>query len=158
MDEQFAQRLRLEPLAALRAMRKVLREEERDVSYWRRLVQGRIDLARAALAGDQPSVSRLASRITAQERAEGRRSPSFAGFADAADHHLARLADLWDSPIPWDDPKQLREVERTLVTMEADLSSYRHDLHERIDACTAELVGRYRSDPEQLKSLGPPSR
>jgi hypothetical protein len=158
MDEQFARRLRLEPLAALRAMRKVLREEERDVSYWRRLVQGRIDLARAALAGDQPSVSRLASRITAQERAEGRRPPSFARFADGANHHLARLTDLWDSPIPWDDPEQLREVERTLVTMEADLSSYRHDLHERIDACTAELVGRYRSDPEQLKSLGPPSR
>jgi hypothetical protein len=67
---------------------------------------------------------------------------------------LEPLAALRD----WDDPDQLRQVERTLVTMEADLSGYRHDLHERIDACTAELVGRYRSDPEQLRSLGPPSR
>jgi hypothetical protein len=67
---------------------------------------------------------------------------------------LEPLAALRD----WDDPDQLRQVERTLVTTEADLSGYRHDLHERIDACTAELVGRYRSDPEQLRSLGPPLR
>jgi hypothetical protein len=44
------------------------------------------------------------------------------------------------------------------VTIEAQLSSQRRDLHERIDARTAELVGRYRRDPGELKSLGPPSR
>jgi hypothetical protein len=157
-EESFAERLRLEPLAGLRALRKALREEERQVSYWRRLVQGRLDLTRAALAGDQPSASRL-STTTLRERSNGRRSPAFGRFADGAmDRRLADLAGLWDRPIPWDDREQLRQVERNLATIEAELSRYRRDLHERIDACTAELVGRYRRDPGELRSLGPSSR
>jgi hypothetical protein len=155
-EESFAERLRLEPLAGLRTLRKALREEERQVSYWRRLVQGRLDLARDALAGDRPSAERLASGQTTREQAAGRRSPAFARFADGRmDRRLASLTGLWDTPIPWDDREELRQVERTLVTIEAELSSYRRDLHERIDICTAELVGRYRRNPGDLRSLGP---
>jgi hypothetical protein len=158
-EESFAEGLRLEPLASLRSLRTALREEERQVSYWRRLVQGRLDLARSALAGDRPSPDKLASSTTLHDRADERRSPGFSEVADGGmDRRLAKLAGLWDTPIPWDDLDQLRQVEVTLVTIEAELSSYRHDLHERIDACTVELVGRYRRDPGQLKSLGPPSR
>jgi hypothetical protein len=160
IEESFAERLRLEPLAGLRAVRKALREEERQVSYWRRLVQGRLDLVRAALAGDQPSASRLSASATVRrERADERRSPAFTRPADGGmDRRLAALAGLWETPIPWDDSERLRQVERQLVTIEAELSSYRRDLHERIDACTAELVGRYRRDPGELKRLGPPAR
>ncbi len=159
IEESFAEGLRLEPLASLRSQRRALREEERQVSYWRRLVQGRLDLLRSALAGDRPSAERLASSTTFQERSDDRRSPAFSRITDVGmDRRLAKLAGLWDTPIPWDDLDQLRQVEGTLVTIEEELSDYRHDLHERIDACTAELVGRYRSDPEELKSLGPPSR
>jgi hypothetical protein len=154
-----------EPLGELRARRKALREEERLVSYWRRLVQGRLDLARAALAGDEPSVERLAA--AAERRAQpGRngtgsaaRSPSFARFVDGIqDRELAGLAATWDVPIPWDDHERLREVERTLVVVESELSRHGRKLHQRIDACTAELVERYRSDPDALRRLGPSSR
>ena len=164
IEESFAERLRLEPLASLRALREVLREEERQVSYWRRLVQGRLDLARAALAGNQPSAEKLAAtasgrRPDPRRAGDGRRSPSFAKFADGTrNRKLASLAVVWDIPIPWDDPQCLGEIERTLIEIEAELSSYRRDLHERIDACTAELVGRYRSDPDELRSLGPSLR
>jgi len=165
-EESFAERLRLEPLAGLRALRKALREEERQVSYWRRLVQGRLDVARAVLAGDRPSAEKLAaaasgSRPESREGTSGssRRSPAVARLADGTrDRRLASLAAVWDKPIPWDDPVPLAEVERTLAEIEADLSRYRRDLHERVDACTAELVGRYRSDPRELKSLGPSAR
>jgi hypothetical protein len=158
-EESFAERLLLEPLAGLRALRTGLREEERQVSYWRRLVQGRLDLVRDALAGHQPSAERLASSRTAQEAADRGRSPAFSSIADGGmERRLATLVELWDTPIPWDDPEKLRQIELTLVTVETDLSSYRHDLHERIDACTAELVGRYRRNPGELKSLGPLSR
>lgn len=131
------------------------------MSYWRRLVQGRLDLARAALAGDEPSVERLAAG--AEHRgARGRnggRSPSFVLFVNGIqDRQLASLADTWDTPIPWDDPERLREAERELVRVEAELSRRRRELHQRIDACTAELVERYRSDPGALRGLGPSSR
>lgn len=159
IEESFAERLRLEPLACLRAVRKALREEERQVSYWRRLVQGHLDLARAALAGDRPSAERLASSRAARERAQGRRSPAFTRLEGGGrDRRVASLAGLWNTPIPWDDPEELRQVERSLVAIEAELSSDRRDLHERIDACTAELVGRYRDNPAELRSLGPLSR
>jgi hypothetical protein len=151
-----------EPLGELRARRAALREEERQVSYWRRLVQGRLDLARAALTGDQPSVERLAA---AENRGDpghnggSHRSPSFALFVNGMqDRELASLAGTWDTPIPWDDPERLREAERQLVEVEAELSRRRRELHQRIDACTAELVERYRSDPAALRRLGPSSR
>jgi hypothetical protein len=159
IEDSFMERLRRESLPGLRALRKSLREEERQVSYWRRLVQGRLDLARTALAGDEPNASGIAGGGTGRKRADERRSPALALLTDGgANRRLANLAGLWETPIPWDDHEELRQVENALVTIEAQLSSQRHDLHERIDACTAELVGRYRRDPEELKSLGPPSR
>ena len=159
IEDSFMERLRRESLPGLRALRKSLREEERQVSYWRRLVQGRLDLARTALAGDEPNASGIAPGKTGRKRADERRSPALALLTDGgANRRLANLAGLWETPIPWDDHEELRQVENALVTIEAQLSSQRHDLHERIDACTTELVGRYRRDPEELKSLGPPSR
>ena len=163
-DGSFVERLRLEPLAGLRALRKALREEERHVSYWRRLVQGRLDLAQAALAGDQPSVEKLTATASGQRpdpRRHGapRRSPSFAKFVSGIqDRRLASLADTWDTPIPWDDPRRLRAVEASLAEIESELSRRRRDLHERIDACTTELVDRYRRDPDELRRLGPSPR
>lgn len=163
-DEGFVERLRLEPLAGLRALRKALREEERRVSYWRRLVQGRLDLAQAALAGDQPSVEKLTATASGQrpDPCRGgapRRSPSFARIMSGVqDRRLASLAAAWNTPIPWDDPRRLRAVEGTLVEIEGELSRRRRDLHARIDACTSELVDRYRRDPEELRRLGPSVR
>jgi hypothetical protein len=163
-DESFEERLRLEPLAGLRALRQALREEERQVSYWRRLVQGRLDLAQAAIAGDQPSVEKLTAAAAGQptngrRATTPRRSPSFAKFVNGIqDRRLASLAEAWDTPIPWEDPERLREIEGSLVEVEAELSRRRRNLHERIDACTKELVDRYRNDPEQLRRLGPSAR
>jgi hypothetical protein len=163
-DESFMERLRLESLAGLRALRQVLREEERQVSYWRRLVQGRLDLAQAALAGDQPSVEKLTATASGQRSDLGRngvprRSPSFAKFVSGIqDRRLVSLAAAWDTTIPWDDPERLHQVEATLAEIEEELSRRRRDLHERIDACTTELVDRYRRDPGELKRLGPSPR
>jgi hypothetical protein len=163
-EESFVERLRLEPLPALRALRKALRDEERQVSYWRRLVQGRLDLARAALAGDQPSIEKLiataSGRQTDARRNSGpRRSPGFAKVVSGGQEgRLASLAAAWDTPIPWDDPERLREVEATLAEIEAEVSRRRRDLHLRIDACTTELVDRYRREPGELGRLGPSSR
>jgi hypothetical protein len=162
-DESFEEWLRLEPLAGLRALRQGLREEERQVSYWRRLVQGRLDLAQAAVSGDQPSVEKLTATASGQRssvgRATPRRSPSFARLAGGIqDRRVVGLAETWDTPIPWDDPERLREIEGTLAEIETELSRRRRELHVRIDACTRELVDRYRSDPAQLRRLGPTAR
>ena len=121
------------PLDDLRILRESLREEEQRVSYWRQLVQGRLDLVRTALEGGHPSADDLASLAL-----EGLVSP------------LAGLEDLWDAPIAWDDPPALHRLERGLVEAEVKLSAYRRALHERIDACTAQLVDHYQRDPAQI--------
>ncbi|HEV3398239.1 MAG TPA: hypothetical protein VG693_03015, partial [Actinomycetes bacterium] len=54
------------PLDDLRTLRESLREEEQRVSYWRQLVQGRLDLVRTALEGGQPSADDLASLAAAR--------------------------------------------------------------------------------------------
>jgi hypothetical protein len=140
------------PLDDLRTLRESLREEEQRVSYWRQLVQGRLDLVRSALDGGHPSADDLA-RLAAARPRDGarRRSPAATRLALVGlVSPLAGLEDLWDAPIAWDDLPALRRVERGLVEVEAKLSAYRRALHERIDDCTAQLVDHYQRDPAQI--------
>jgi hypothetical protein len=139
------------PLDDLRTLRESLREEEQRVSYWRQLVQGRLDLVRTALEGGHPSADDLASLAAARSGGTRRRSPAATSLAlEGLVSPLAGLEDLWDAPIAWDDPPALHRLERGLVEAEVKLSAYRRALHERIDACTAQLVDHYQRDPAQI--------
>jgi hypothetical protein len=110
------------PLDDLRTLRESLREEEQRVSYWGQLVQGRLDLVRTALEGGHPSADDLASLAAARSRdGARRRSPAATSLALGG-----------------------------LVEAEVKLSAYRRALHERIDACTAQLVDHYQRDPAQI--------
>jgi len=153
-EDAFADRLREQPLAHLRALRESLQEEERRVSYWRRLVQGRLDLVRTGLEGGVPAPGSLARLAVAGRSAARRRSPAWTlvGLDEEA-RPVAGLGTLWDTPIPWNHLAEPAEVERGLVEVEVELSVYRRVLHQRLDACTAELVGRYVRDPSQLGVL-----
>jgi hypothetical protein len=53
------------------------------------------------------------------------------------------VQDEWRAPL--DD-----RLERGPVEAEVKLSAYRPALHERIDACTAQLVDHYQRDPAQI--------
>jgi len=153
-EDAFADRLREQPLAGLRALRESLQEEERRVSYWRQLVQGRLDLVRTGLEGGLPAPGSLARLAGGGRSAARRRSPAWTlvGLDDGTGP-VAGLGTLWDTPIPWNHLAELAQVERGLVEAEVELSVYRRVLHQRIDACTAELVGRYVRDPSQLEAL-----
>jgi hypothetical protein len=146
---------RPEPLADLRALRESLREEEQRVSYWRQLVQGRLDLLRSALDGGHPRGD-LAGLAAARSRTGARRSPADTRLAlEGLVSPLAGLEALWDAPIAWDDPAALHRLQRGLTEAEVRLSAYRRALHERIDDCTAQLVDRYQRGPAQLAEIVP---
>lgn len=143
-----------QPLHAVRSLRESLLEEERQVSYWRRLVQGRLDLVRARLRGEQPAPSILAGAEAARRGTAPRRSPAAVALqAPSADSPLRAVEDLWQRPVPWHDEAALASLERTLVDAETELSSYRRQLHGRIDICTGELIDRYRRDLAQVTGL-----
>jgi len=132
-------------LDALRKMRTQLGDEEMRVSYWRRILQARLDV----LQSDQPGTVDVAdlSRVLADAPSAHRRLANISMVSAEEIAPLPDLAALWARE---PDPKDLvanAAVQADLVDAEARLSRHRHKLHEEIDAVTSELIARYREDP-----------
>jgi hypothetical protein len=139
-------------LDELRAYRQELITEEARVSYWRRLVQARMDLAledptaHPTAQGPQGSLARLRDVLTDQQR-ESRRLALQPVSGDAGLPPVPDLAVLWNGEA---DPSAAGFAEDTLARLadaEQQLSAYRRSLHERLDAATGELISRYREEP-----------
>jgi anti-sigma-K factor RsiG len=126
-------------------LRDSLKAEERRVSYWRRLVQGRLDLVRTGLGGREPTLDALARPGTTAVRPILASPPAGLGLLERESRTaLSAVEDLWERPVPWQDSGSLAELEHRLVEIEGELSRYRRLLHERIDACTDELIADYQ--------------
>ena len=135
-------------LDELRADRQELITEEARVSYWRRLVQARMDLAvqDPTARGSQGSLARLRDVLTDQQHAS-RRLAVQPVAGDAGLPPVPDLAVLWSSEA---DPSAAGFAEDTLTRLadaEHELSAYRRSLHARLDAATGELISRYREEP-----------
>jgi hypothetical protein len=134
-------------------LRSSLQAEERRVSYWRRLVQGRLDLITAGPAGRPRPLDSLAGHL-GRTPAAATRSPASAELLERLGSDPLRDAEqLWHRPVPWDDEDGLASMASRLSGLETELSAFRRLLHERIDACTDELVARYQQDLPQVPGL-----
>jgi hypothetical protein len=126
-------------LDQLREYRQELITEESRVSYWRRILQARLDLA----IGDESSLGRLRGVLTEHQKSSRRLALHTLHGQDGAPP-LPDLAVLWESgPGPECDSALLER----LAAAEHELSEYRRGLHERLDAATGELISRYRDHP-----------
>lgn len=150
-------------LAVLREHRTVAEQEEADLSYARRLIQGRLDLLgaeeqlRAGADGatdvrharsDAELVASLADVLADPRRTDhgmGRFTsvePSRVGEhrrraeLAVADPHLSDLSAM--------DGRQLAAARQRLVDLEHELSADRHRVQQAMDACTDEITRRYR--------------
>ena len=133
-------------LLELRAYRDELTAEESRVSYWRRLMQARLDVVR--LDNDHEVSARL-REVLADAGARSRRSALLAVLPADDVPPLPDLAQLWEAqPVDGNERARLALVER-LEEAERTLSTYRQALHERLDQATAELIARYAEDPQQ---------
>lgn len=137
-------------LDELRILRAELNDYETRVSYWRRLVQARIDLAQEGQAPED--LGRLAQAL-ADAPSRGRRIANLELLPADTAPPLPELAELWarTPSSPADQTAylvELGEVERTL-------SEHRRALHQRIDALHAELIARYRQEPRLALSALP---
>lgn len=136
-------------LEELRQMRTELTDYETRVSYWRRLVQARMDLAEA---GEHPEdIGRLAEAL-ADAPSHGRRIANLDLFPPDTAPPLPQLAELWQrTPGPSETDEYLAELGK----VERELSEHRRMLFQRIDALHAELIARYRSEPRLALSALP---
>ena len=149
----------------IRAKRAELQEAETGLSYLRRVVQGRIDIASAELrrrreGGDPADVSRLIEQLPTiladHLRAPGvGRLPLGVGSGTVDPAFQARVdeavAVLDDLAVLSDD--ELDAAGTRLADLEHETSDRRHALFERIDALQAELTRRYRAGEANVESL-----
>ncbi|MDQ0794900.1 hypothetical protein QFZ58_003388 [Streptomyces sp. B1I3] len=148
-------------LPALRALRRDAQRDEADLSYVRRLVQGRIDILRAELArrvGPQsPVVDRLSEILTdtpSVQRSSARHvtltTPRSEEYRQLAADTLAEI-ELSDLDARTDE--ELLTAMGRLVRYERQVSRRRHRLQRTVDDCSAEIARRYRDGEAQVDDL-----
>ena len=129
----------------LRDLRKELGDEEARVSYWRRIIQARIDLlTRGATDGDL--VQRLTS-VLAESGTVHRRLANLSVRPVEDIEGLPDLHVLWTKMVDTRDVEAVEEFVAELREAESDLSSLRREIFQRLDDATGQLIARYRQDP-----------
>ena len=131
-------------LEALREYRKALTAEESNVSYWRRIIQARLDLVRAG--STVTSGENLKPVLTDERVGAGRRALIEILPVDDIPP-LPDLASLWDRYADPSDEAAVSALADDLLGAEQQLSEYRSVLHQKLAAATAELIARYRDEP-----------
>jgi len=121
--------------------------EEQRVSYWRRILQAKLDTVRERENVRTADLAAMGPILTSERMNKGRLAlVSFLPDSDIPP--LPDLGRLWEIATPLDDPDQAAALARDLQAAESELSHYRRSLHEKIDAVTADLVARYRENPK----------
>lgn len=139
-------------LDGLRDYRRALGHEESRVSYWRRILQARLDTVRAdGVIGD---VEHLRPMLT-EERVAGGRTALIEIVPVDDIPPLPNLAELWDRAAVITTPAERQALVAELSSAEKQLSAYRAALHRRLGAATGELIARYREDPTLCLSALP---
>ena len=130
-------------LSALRVYRQDLLTEESRVSYWRRILQARLDTTVGR--GDERTTPAPKLKSVLSQHQESSRRLAVHTVHDAVGvPPLPDLTVLWESGAAGnaDDDMVVR-----LAAAEVELSAYRRALHERLDDATSELIARYREQP-----------
>lgn len=137
-SEQYAQL----DIEQLRQRRAELNNYEIHVSYWRRILQTRLDLL--AAGRDMSNLDSLTHMLTDAPGA-GRRMVKLDILPPGQPPELPGMEELWRyTPTGEEDTK--KHVEK-LAEAEQKLSKHRRELHQQIDSLQDELIARYRENP-----------
>ncbi len=153
-------------LPELRTLRRDAQRDEADLSYVRRLVQGRIDILRAELARrrdpqapepEAPVVDRL-SEILADTPSRHRTSARHVTLTTPRGDEFRRLAAETLAEVELSDlaartDEELHDAMGRLVRYEQQVSRRRHELQRTTDDCSAEIARRYRDGEAQVDDL-----
>lgn len=146
----------------VRRRRTEAEQEEVNVSYLRRLVQGRIDIVQAELnrraATSAGTLVDALPSILAHERRGapyglGRHSTLEPSGADERRRAETLVADVDLSDASRCGSEQLQQAMGILVEEERRLSSQRRRVQAVMDACSAELTRRYRDGEADVSML-----
>ncbi|MFG2407563.1 RsiG family protein [Streptomyces brevispora] len=148
-------------LPELRTLRRDAQRDEADLSYVRRLVQGRIDILRAEQARrrdpESPVVDRL-SEILADAPSLHRSSARHVTLSTPRSDEYRQLAAETLAEVELSDldartDEELHTAMGRLVRYEQQVSRRRHRLQRTADDCGAEIARRYRDGEAQVDDL-----
>ncbi|ANP55890.1 hypothetical protein J2Z21_007829 [Streptomyces griseochromogenes] len=154
-------------LPELRALRRDAQRDEADLSYVRRLLQGRIDILRAELArrgrasvpapADASVVERLPEILT-DAPARNRSSARHVTLGTPHNEEYRRLAAEMLAEVELSDLEARTDLELTtamgrLVGYEQEVSRRRQRLQGTTDECSGEIARRYRVGEAQVDDL-----
>ncbi|MFI6037812.1 aerial mycelium formation protein [Streptomyces sp. NPDC051315] len=154
-------------LPELRTLRRDAQRDEADLSYVRRLLQGRIDILRAELGRRGPAsvpepaeasmVARLSEILTdapARQRSSARHVTLGTPHGEEYRRLAAdMLADVELSDLDARTDPELHEAMARLVRYEQQVSRRRQLLQKTADDCGAEITRRYREGEAQVDDL-----
>lgn len=154
-------------LPELRALRRDAQRDETDLSYLRRLLQGRIDILRAELArrgrasvpapADASVVERLPEILT-DAPARNRSSARHVTLGTPHNEEYGRLAAEMLAEVELSDLEARTDLELAtamgrLVGYEQEVSRCRQRLQGTTDECSGEIARRYRVGEAQVDDL-----
>ncbi|MEU6283153.1 aerial mycelium formation protein [Streptomyces sp. NPDC047028] len=155
-------------LPELRALRRDAQRDEADLSYVRRLLQGRIDILRAELArrggaasvpapADGPVVDRLPEILTdapARQRSSARHVTLGTPHNEESRRLAAEmLAEVELSDLTARTDLELNTAMGRLTRYEQEVSRRRQHLQRTTDDCSGEIARRYREGEAQVDDL-----
>lgn len=152
----------------LRVRKGDCEQVEGELSYFRRLIQGRLDIINAELrrreGGGNGGLSEIVDHLPeilsegGRGAATGRRPTEMAGDVNhrllTAD--LDRIIDVDTvATLPTMSDEEVAAIAGALGDLEQRISSKRRSLHESLDKVQAEIVRRYKSGEATVDSLLP---
>jgi len=153
------------PIEEVRSRRGACQAIETQLSYVRRLVQGRLDivlhemaLRRGEGARNDDVVADLAATLADRIHAPGNGHLPTAMAPGDIDPDLQATLDRVAPPGPLSDPKsmgdeEIRAVADGLADFEQEVSARRRAMFERIDGLQAEIIRRYRTGEASVDTL-----
>jgi len=164
LAEDYLTGLDSAPLEDVRSLRDEAEQEEVDLSYIRRLIQGRMDIVRAELnrrdghGSSGTLVEGLAQTLADEPRAParglGRHTSVEPSRVDSHRRYVeALVADVDLSDTAARTSGQLAHAMRVLAEEEQVLSGKRREVQTVMDACSAEMTRRYRDGEADFAQL-----
>ena len=162
LAEDYLEGLQGLPLGEVRQLRADAEQEEVDLSYLRRMIQGRLDVLRAELnrrdGTGSDLVEGLAAILADEPRAParglGRHTTMEPSRADSHRRYVESLvADVDLSDVSARSSDDLAHTMRTLSEEEQKLSAKRRAVQQVMDACSSEITRRYRDGEADVATL-----
>ena len=163
LAEGYLEGLQALSMEGVRERRREAEQEEVDLSYIRRMIQGRLDILRAELNRRDGATSGtlveslpaiLADEPRAPARGMGRHSTVEPSRADSHRRYVeALVADVDLSDVASRSIDELAHALRTLSEEEQSVSVKRRDVQDVMDACSAEVTRRYRDGEADVDAL-----